>query len=163
MDHHDALESTSKSSKTNLGPSIHTNFVSELIHSISVASEFASAPASFGASSASEAAELESRPNRDGSTMVAIKLSGLLLDSRVLERASEAIVKREWFSSPPTPLPPRHVNGNGPCAGLAIPAAALDWKDVKALNELMEALRVVAKKAQEVGNVRICLDAEYSW
>jgi len=167
VDHHSALESSASkggsSSTASLGPSIHQNFVDELIHSISVASSFASAPATFGASSASEAEELKSRPNRDGSTMVAIKLSGLLADSSVLERSSAAIVSREWFSSPPTPLPPRHVNGGGPCAGLAIPAAALDPKDVKALNELMQALRSVATKAQEVGNVRICLDAEYSW
>lgn len=142
---------------------IHRPFVDELLHSIDVAAKFAALPPSYGAQSDEEAAQLALRPDRSGSTFVAIKLSGLLYDSSVLERASAAIVPREWFSSPPEPLPPLSINGNGPCGGLAIPIAALSPKDVDALKQLWEVLREVAHRAQQHGCVRIAIDAEYSW
>lgn len=69
-------------------PPVHESVVKELLHSVEVASSFASKPASFNAASEEEAKALEARPSRDGSTMVAIKLSGLLHDASVLERAS---------------------------------------------------------------------------
>lgn len=142
---------------------IHRPFVDELLHSIDVAAKFAALPPSYGAQSDEEAAQLALRPDRSGSTFVAIKLSGLLYDSSVLERASAAIVPREWFSSPPEPLPPLNINGKGPCGGLAIPVAALAPKDVDALKQLWEVLREVAHRAQQHGSVRIAIDAEYSW
>lgn len=142
---------------------IHRPFVDELLHSVDVAAQFAALPSTHGATSDTEAAELAARPNRSGSTFVAIKLSGLLYDSSVLERASAAIVPREWFSAPPEPAPPLSINGKGPCGGLAIPVAALSPSDVQALKELWEVLREVANRAKQHGNVRIAVDAEYSW
>ncbi|KAN0066465.1 proline dehydrogenase [Thecaphora frezii] len=142
---------------------IHRPFVDELIHSVDVAAEFTALPSTFGAANEEEAKQLAARPDRSGSTFVAIKLSGLLYDSSVLERASAAIVPREWFSSPPEPAPPAAINASGPCGALAIPIAALKPKDVEALKELWQALREVALRAQKHGNVRIVVDAEYSW
>ncbi|PWZ03042.1 FAD-linked oxidoreductase [Testicularia cyperi] len=142
---------------------VHRPFVDELLHSIDVAAKLAALPASHGADDPEEAAQLSSRPDRSGSTFVAIKLSGLLYDSSVLERASAAIVPREWFSAPPEPLPPLSINGKGPCGGLAIPVAALTPRDVDALKQLWEALREVAQRAKQHGSVRIAIDAEYSW
>lgn len=142
---------------------VHRPFVDELLHSIDVSAKLASLPASHGAADTSEVAELAQRPDRSGSTFVAIKLSGLLYDSSVLERASAAIVPREWFSSPPEPLPPLSINGKGPCGGLAIPVAALPPKDVDALKQLWEALREIAERAKQHGSVRLAIDAEYSW
>ena len=142
---------------------VHRPFVEELLHSIDISAKLASLPASHGADDKDQAAELAVRPDRSGSTFVAIKLSGLLYDSSVLERASAAIVPREWFSSPPEPLPPLSVNGKGPCGGLAIPVAAMTPKDVEALKQLWEALREIAQRAQQHGSVRLAIDAEYSW
>lgn len=142
---------------------VHRPFVDELLHSIDVSAKLASLPACHGAADNDQAAELAARPDRSGSTFVAIKLSGLLYDSSVLERASAAIVPREWFSSPPEPLPPLSINGKGPCGGLAIPVAALPPKDVEALKQLWEALREIAERAKQHGSVRLAIDAEYSW
>ncbi|GAC93991.1 proline oxidase [Pseudozyma hubeiensis SY62] len=142
---------------------VHRPFVDELLHSIDVSARLASLPASHGVVDNKQAAELAVRPDRSGSTFVAIKLSGLLYDSSVLERASAAIVPREWFSAPPEPLPPLSINGKGPCGGLAIPIAALTPKDVDALKQLWEALREVAERAKQHGSVRLAIDAEYSW
>ncbi|KAJ1030649.1 hypothetical protein NDA18_001888 [Ustilago nuda] len=142
---------------------IHRPFVDELLHSIDVSAKLASLPASHGVADEEQASELAVRPDRSGSTFVAIKLSGLLYDSSVLERASAAIVPREWFSSPPEPLPPLSINGKGPCGGLAIPVAALTPKDVDALKQLWEALREIAERAKQHGSVRLAIDAEYSW
>lgn len=142
---------------------VHRPFVDELLHSIDVSAKLASLPPSHGVVNNDQAAELAVRPDRSGSTFVAIKLSGLLYDSSVLERASAAIVPREWFSSPPGPLPPLSINGMGPCGGLAIPVAALPPKDVDALKQLWEALREIAERAKQHGSVRLAIDAEYSW
>ncbi len=142
---------------------VHRPFVDELLHSIDVSAKLASLPASHGADDNEQLTELAARPDRSGSTFVAIKLSGLLYDSSVLERASAAIVPREWFSAPPEPLPPLSINGMGPCGGLAIPVAALPPKDVEALKELWEALREVTERAKQHGSVRLAIDAEYSW
>ena len=145
---------------------IYDAIIDDLIESVRVAAHFASSrPAWADSTSPEERLELESRPSRDGSTMVAIKLSGVLKDPSVLERASSAIVSREFFSSPPRPLPPSNVNGRfGPCAGLAIPIAALqDKEDVEALKELWQGVRKLAKEAQKAKNVRCIVDAEYSW
>ncbi|SPO20541.1 related to Proline oxidase, mitochondrial precursor [Ustilago trichophora] len=154
-----------KGSERGAGPksAVHRPFVDELLHSIDVSAKLASLPASHGVADSQQAAELAVRPDRSGSTFVAIKLSGLLYDSSVLERASAAIVPREWFSSPPEPLPPLTINGKGPCGGLAIPVAALPPKDVEALKQLWEALREVAERAKQHGSVRLAIDAEYSW
>ncbi|CDR88328.1 related to Proline oxidase, mitochondrial precursor [Sporisorium scitamineum] len=142
---------------------VHRPFVDELLHSIDVSAKLAALPSSHGVADNEQAAELAVRPDRSGSTFVAIKLSGLLYDSSVLERASAAIVPREWFSAPPEPLPPLTINGMGPCGGLAIPVAALPPKDVEALKQLWEALREVAERAKQHGSVRLAIDAEYSW
>uniref|UniRef100_V5F2L5 Proline dehydrogenase n=2 Tax=Kalmanozyma brasiliensis (strain GHG001) TaxID=1365824 RepID=V5F2L5_KALBG len=142
---------------------VHRPFVDELLHSIDVSAKLAALPASHGVADSDQAAELAVRPDRSGSTFVAIKLSGLLYDSSVLERASAAIVPREWFSAPPEPLPPLSINGMGPCGGLAIPVAALTPKDVDALKQLWEALREVTERAKQHGSVRLAIDAEYSW
>lgn len=154
-----------KGSENGAGPksAVHRPFVDELLHSIDVSAKLASLPASHGVADEEQAAELAVRPDRSGSTFVAIKLSGLLYDSSVLERASAAIVPREWFSSPPEPLPPLSINGKGPCGGLAIPVAALPPKDVDALKQLWEALREIAERAKQHGSVRLAIDAEYSW
>lgn len=154
-----------KASENGASPksAVHRPFVDELLHSIDVSAKLASLPASHGVTDNEQASELAARPDRSGSTFVAIKLSGLLYDSSVLERASAAIVPREWFSSPPEPLPPLSINGMGPCGGLAIPVAALPPKDVEALKQLWEALREVAERAKQHGSVRLAIDAEYSW
>ncbi|EPQ32008.1 uncharacterized protein PFL1_00206 [Pseudozyma flocculosa PF-1] len=159
----DHSSSTSGKAGTGRSSAIHRPFVDELLHSVDVAADFSALPSTFGAADEAEAKQLAARPDRSGSTFVAIKLSGLLYDSSVLERASAAIVPREWFSSPPEPSPPASINASGPCGALAIPVAALKPEDVEALKELWQALREVALRAQKHGNVRIAVDAEYSW
>ncbi len=142
----------------------HSAIVDALIESIDVAADFAKRPAWADHTSEEEKAQILARPSRDGSTMVAIKVSGILRDPSVLERASAAIVSREYFSAPPHPFPPSNVNGRySPCAGLAIPVAALSRTDIDALQELWRALQKLAKRAEQVQNVRITIDAEYSW
>ncbi|GAK62652.1 proline dehydrogenase [Moesziomyces antarcticus] len=158
-----ASSSSDTDAKATAKPAVHRPFVDELLHSIDVSARLATLPADHGAADTAELAELASRPDRSGSTFVAIKLSGLLYDSSVLERASAAIVPREWFSAPPEPLPPLSINGMGPCGGLAIPVAALPPKDVEALRELWQALREITERAKQHGNVRLAIDAEYSW
>ncbi|KAE8213029.1 hypothetical protein CF327_g3387 [Tilletia walkeri] len=97
--------------------------------------------------------------------MVAIKLSGLLRDPHILERASAAIVPRELFSrGPPVPTPPPpHTRSNTPHGALSIPLAALPSEEQAALRQLWQALRRVTLCAKEKGNVRLLIDAEYSW
>ncbi|KAK0553183.1 proline dehydrogenase [Tilletia horrida] len=97
--------------------------------------------------------------------MVAIKLSGLLKDPHILERASAAIVPRELFSrGPPVPTPPQpHTRANTPHGALSIPLAALPASEQAALRELWQALRRVTLCAKEKGNVRLLIDAEYSF
>lgn len=143
---------------------IYDSIIDDLVDSVEVAGRFAHIPDSQGAVSEEEAQEIRARPSRNGSIMIAVKLSGALKDPKVLERASSVIVPREHFSSPPTPAPPFHVNGHfGRAAGLAIPIAGLPRDDQEALKELYQSLRQLAIKARDVGNVRLVLDAEYSW
>lgn len=139
------------SSSKAAGRYVFQPLVEELCHSVDVAASFADSDTSR---SETGAGEMEQRPSRAGSTSVAIKLSGLMKDASVLERASAAIVPHEWFSAPPVPAPPRSINGSGPISGLAIPVAALKPDDVHALKELWESLRRVAQRAKESGSVR---------
>ncbi|KAK0563533.1 proline dehydrogenase [Tilletia horrida] len=124
---------------------IQQSIVDELVHSVEVGS----------AASASSAHDI----------MVAIKLSGLLRDPHILERASAAIVPRELFShGPPVPTPPApHTRSNTPHGALSIPLAALPGEEQAALRELWQALRRVTLAAKRAGNVRLLIDAEYSW
>ncbi|PWN53120.1 FAD-linked oxidoreductase [Violaceomyces palustris] len=170
VSHNEAKEDSSKrkpedgkEALSSRSSAIHRPIVDELLHCIDVAAHFTNLPRTHGAKDESEMTMLANRPDRSGSTFLAIKLSGILHDCSVLERASAAIVPREWFSSPPSPLPPLSINGHGPCGGLAIPVAALTQKDVVALKQLWEALREMAIRARKHGNVRLVIDAEYSW
>lgn len=143
---------------------IYDSIIDDLMESVEVAGRFAHIPDSAGANSEEEIKELKARPSRNGSVMIAIKLSGALKDPNVLERASSVIVPREHFSAPPVPAPPFNVNGAlGAAAGLAIPIAGLPATDQAALKELYQSLRRLAIKARDVGNVRLVMDAEYSW
>ncbi|PWN90376.1 FAD-linked oxidoreductase, partial [Acaromyces ingoldii] len=153
-----------KKSSANESP-LFDELVDEVINAIDVAAHVSQLPADYGATTDEERAALKARPNRDGSMMVAVKLSGLLRDASILERASSAIVSREHFSSPPHPFPPVSVNGKvGPCAGLAIPIAALDRTDVEGLRALWAAMQKIASHARQLGGVvTLLVDAEYSW
>ena len=170
---------------------IYDSIIDDLLESIRVGAEFAARPSWADSTSTQEAEALAARPSRDGSTMVAIKLSGLLRDPSVLMRASAVIVPRERFSAggpePLTPLP--LVAGEGKSAvdahhgaQLAFPVGALSTQDVEALKELWQGMRKLALYAQRAGSavtpattaspiesksggskVRLVVDAEYSW
>ncbi|UZJ52574.1 hypothetical protein CBS101457_001894 [Exobasidium rhododendri] len=99
------------------------------------------------------------------SVLVAVKLSGLIKDASVLERASAVLVSRELFSEPPTTTPPSQVrlNDHGPCANLKIPISSLTQHDVDSLRQLWLALQEIAAQARRNGMIRVLIDAEYSW
>jgi proline dehydrogenase len=99
--------------------------------------------------------------NRD-SIMVAVKLSGLIKDASVLERASACLVPRELFSKPPTTTP-SPASSRGAKASLNIPIASLSNHDVESIKQLWTALQAIATSAQRNGNIRILIDAEHSW
>lgn len=102
--------------------------------------------------------------NRD-SIMVAVKLSGLIRDASVLERASACLIPRESFSEPPTTTPPSSQTSirGGAYTNLNIPTASLSNHDVDSIKQLWKALQVMAASAKRNGNIRILIDAEYSW
>jgi proline dehydrogenase len=100
--------------------------------------------------------------NRD-SLMVAVKLSGLIKDASVLERASACLVPRELFSRPPTTTPPSDSSSRGAHASLNIPTASLSKHDVESIKQLWTALQAIATSAKRNGNIRILIDAEHSW
>ncbi|CAD6886992.1 unnamed protein product [Tilletia laevis] len=127
------------------GSALQEKLVDEILHSVEVGSAACSASSH--------------------DIMVAIKLSGLLRDPHILERASAAIVPRELFSrGPPIPTPPPpHTRSNTPHGALSIPLAALPSEEQAALRQLWHALRRVTMCVKEKGNVRLLIDAEYSW
>ncbi|CEH17505.1 Proline oxidase [Ceraceosorus bombacis] len=137
---------------------VHLRLIEAAKHSIQVASDLASGNVDASGCPASDGTD-EVPP---GSIMVAIKLSGLLADSSVLERASASIVPREHFSDPPAPAPPRISTSGAP---LVIPMSArvkLTEEDISTITELWRQLRGVALLAKEK-KVRLLIDAEYSW
>jgi proline dehydrogenase len=156
VDVHNATQKEAEKSRktsTTAGSSyLFADKVNETLHSIEVAA-------------ACNAADRKSDApfHRDGSTMIAVKLSGLLQDANVLERASAALLPRESFSNPPATVPPQESIAKGSSPGLMIPTAALSDSDVGALKALWEALQLFALRAAKNGNVRILIDAEYSW
>ena len=125
--------------------------VDEILHSIQTSGQWA------------EQQQTGSTLHRDSdSVMVAIKLSGLVKDASVLERASACLVPHEHFSHPPTTTP-SSLNNHGPCANLNIPLSSLSQHDSESLRQLWAALQSMATCARENGNIRLLIDAEYSW
>lgn len=131
---------------------LHEDKVAEIMHSIQVAAKLNEGDH-----------EVEKMPCRNDSVLVAVKLSGLLQDASVLERASACIMPREEFANPPDTQPPKDVAAVGACPGLFIPTSSLSDSDVGALKALWDAMKRIAACAEENGRVRILLDAEYSW
>lgn len=134
------------------GQHIHLDKIEEMLHSIRVAGQISEMQKALAV-----------RPRRDDSILVAIKLSGLLRDPSVLERASACIMPREEWVSPPSTMPPLDTIAVGACPGLMIPTSALSDSDVAALKALWHATQSLAECARDNGRVRLLLDAEYSW
>lgn len=111
---------------------------------------------------AEETSDSATDRNKD-SLMVAVKLSGLIKDASVLERASACLIPRELFSKPPTTTPPSAASRRGPQASLNIPTASLSHHDVESIKQLWTALQAIATSAKRNGNIRILIDAEHSW
>lgn len=128
---------------------LHFDKVNEILHSIEIAGQCNDA--------VRQTAKLA---HRDGSVLIAVKLSGLLRDASVLERASTAILARTDTLDALAQSSDTDISSLS--FGIEMPISVLHNSDIYAVKALWETLQDLARFARSSGNVRILIDAEYS-
>ncbi|KAI0038960.1 FAD-linked oxidoreductase [Auriscalpium vulgare] len=131
---------------------VHKRIVQEMLRSIDVAADFEDQYAPAAGASAGRR------------TWVAIKLSALLPDAEALRHFSAHLLQFPPYHSPSVPFPgsPQRTDLDVLASGKTAHGSPLMPQDLVDLKDLYADLRRICMRAKE-RNVRVIIDAEYTW